>query len=132
MKYIKYSIVLVLVMGCFEVISTFATTYNYANISISSLHGTWKSSQKRKYLEYKVQFFTNNGARDSLGNEYIMAGRTQSMYDSVGYSSWKNASKNTSNSWENENLTPGEYKLELKAKEYNALSLSFNGSWTID
>lgn len=132
MKYIKYSIILVLVMACFGMVSTFATTYNYANISIPALHGTWKSSQQRKYLEYTVQFFTNNGARDSLGNEYTMAGRTQSMYDSVGYSSWKYASKYASGSWGNENKTPGEYKLHLQAKEYNALSLSFNGSWTID
>lgn len=132
MKYIKYSIILVMVFAVFGVISAFASTYTYANITIPSFHQMWTSAQKQKQTEYKVQYFTNNGATDSLGNQYTISGRTQSMYDPVRFSSWKNASRYASASWGDENKRINQYRLQLKAQNYNVLSLSFFGSWTLD
>lgn len=132
MKYIKYSMFLVMVFAVFGALSTFATTYHFANITIPALEGTWTSEQKRKSLEYTQQSFTNGGARDALGSEFAIKGQTQAMYDGVGFSSWVAVDVGKSASWGNENKTPNEYKLHLKPNRFNGLSISFTGSWTID
>ena len=131
MKYLKNTIILVGIFAIIGVANAFAETFYYANISIPALHGTWTSAQKEKRTSTQ-QSFTNNGARDALNNTYTMGGRTQAMYDPVGYSSWKYASSGggTAN-WGNQNTGINDYKLHLRADNYNALSISFTGSWTI-
>lgn len=131
MKYLKYTIILIGIFSVIGIGNAIAKTYFYVNVNIPALHGTWASGQKEKNEDYMVQYFSNSSARDSLGNNYVMAGRTYSYYNPVGYSSWKYASVNTSASWGDENKRINDYRLELKTKNYNALSVSFSGSWTL-
>lgn len=131
MKYIKNTIILVGVFAIIGVVNSFAETFRYINISIPALHGTYTSEQKEKRTSTQ-QSFTNSDSRDILGNTYAMGGRTQAMYTPTGFSSWKYAANGggTAN-WGNQNAKVNDYKLHLKAETYNALSISYSGTWTI-
>lgn len=133
MKYLKYTLVIVGLLSILSIGNAFAKTYYYSNVEISALHGTWTSNEQQKQDEYTQQSFTNLGARDSLGNTYTMGGRTYAVYTTTGYSSWAYATHGGgSASWGEQHTAPNYYRLNLKTKNYNALKVSYNGSWTID
>lgn len=133
MKYLKYTLVIVGLLSILSISNAFAKTYYYANIEISALHGTWTSNAQQKQDEDSQQSFTNLGTRDLLGNTYTMGGRTYSIYAPIGYSSWAYAAHGGgSASWGTEHTAPNYYELKLKTKNYNALKVSYSGSWTID
>lgn len=133
MKYLKYTLVIVGLLSILSVGNVFAKIYYYANIEISAFHGTWTSSQQEKQDEESQQSFTNLGTRDALGNTYTMGGRTYAVYAPVGYSSWAYAAHGGgSASWGTQHKDINYYKLNLKTQKYNALKVSYSGSWTID
>lgn len=99
MKYFKYTLVIVGLLALLGMGNAFAKTYYYSNISIPALHGKWTSDERQKQDEYTKQFFSNDGARDALGSDFAIQGRTYAVYTDPGYSSWATAKLNTCASW---------------------------------
>lgn len=132
MKYLKYTLVIVGLLSILGVGNAYAKMLSYSNIKLPALHGTWISNEEQKQNEYTVQFFSNDGARDALGSEFAVQGRTYAVYTSPGFSDWVTAEKNTCAWWRGQNDAPNYYKLYLKADRYNGLAVSYSGVWGID
>lgn len=130
MKIIR-NILCVFVLSIFFALSgvNAAVTLGFNEISIPALNGTYESEQVTKTRA--------SNAYQSLYTVRMdknIKARLYGYYNHLGYSSWRNGIVNGDVYFNNDNefKTPGQYKINIKAIDYNVLAFKYWGVWTYD
>lgn len=128
MKYLRGTLLLLVVTTAVAVWNVEAGSLNFQNIKIPAFKNNYISAQVKKTTTQAQSIKKTSCKDDWSGDGRVITARTRNMYGGDNYSEWIEVPYSY-NTWGSSNREISYYTVHLQSDKWLASTATFNGTW---